>query len=182
MSSDGAGRAVGSGAPLSRESSLGYQVNHLARLLEQALRVRIDEHGVVPGQFAQLLALYEEEPLTQRELCERVQIEQSTMAYTLQRMQRDGLIDRVADPRDGRRARITLTERARRLHEVLMSAARDVNETATRGMQEAEIVILMSTVEQIIKNLEVGDGRHRRGSPPQAERMSPASTPVQGES
>ena len=40
---------------------------------------------MVPGQFAQLLALYEEEPLTQRELSDRVQIEQPTMAYTLKR-------------------------------------------------------------------------------------------------
>jgi len=152
----------GSQNHMSRESSLGYQVNYLARLLEQALRVRIDRHGVVPGQFAQLLALYEEEPLTQRELCERVQIEQSTMAYTLQRMQRDGLIDRVADPRDGRRARITLTQRARQIHEVLMSAARDVNEAATLGLGEDEVATLMSAIERIIKNLEVGDGRRRR--------------------
>jgi DNA-binding MarR family transcriptional regulator len=141
---------------------LGYQINHLARLLEQGLRVRIDGHGVVPGQFAQLLALYEEEPLTQRELCERVQIEQPTMAYTLQRMQRDGLIERVADPEDGRRARITLTDHARELRDVLMASARDVNAAATRGLTETEVAILMSAVERMIQNLEVGDERRRR--------------------
>ncbi|HEY8111643.1 MAG TPA: helix-turn-helix domain-containing protein [Actinomycetes bacterium] len=47
--------------------------------------MRIAPHGVVPGQFAQLLALYEEDDLTQRELCDRIRIEQATMANTLQR-------------------------------------------------------------------------------------------------
>ena len=48
-------------ATLPRQSSLGYQVNHLARLMAQALRERIAPFGVVPGQFAQLLALYEQD-------------------------------------------------------------------------------------------------------------------------
>jgi DNA-binding MarR family transcriptional regulator len=145
--------------PLTRQSSLGYQVNHLARLLEHALRVRIDGHGVVPGQFAQLLALYEEEPLTQRDLCERVGIEQPTMANTLQRMQRDGLIDRVADPEDGRRAHVTLTPRAHRLRDALMAAARDVNAVAARGLTEAELATFMSALQLMIDNLE--DRRRR---------------------
>lgn len=73
--------------------SLGYQVNHLARMLAQALRERIAPLGVVPGQFAQLLVLHEQDGLTQAQLCERVRIEQPTMANTLARMERDGLIE-----------------------------------------------------------------------------------------
>lgn len=77
-----------SAAQLPRRESLGYQVNHLARLLAQALAAQIAPFGVVPGQFAQLLALFEQDGMTQRELCDRVRIEQPTMANTLQRMQR----------------------------------------------------------------------------------------------
>jgi DNA-binding MarR family transcriptional regulator len=151
------------GAPafLDRKASLGYQVNHLARLLEQALRIRIDAYGVVPGQFAQLLALFDEEPLTQRELCDRVRIEQSTMAYTLQRMERDGLVERVTDPDDGRRVRISLTPRARALRSPLTSAAVEVNEAATRGMAESEVAVLLGAVERLIGNLTAPDARRR---------------------
>jgi DNA-binding MarR family transcriptional regulator len=160
MSSNGADATVESAEPLSRRQSLGYQVNHMARLFEYLLRLRIEGHGVVPGQFAQILALYEEEPLTQRELCERVQIEQSTMAYTLQRMERAGLIERLVDPDDGRRAQITLTPRARALEGTLVSAARQVNNTAVRGMSDAEVAAFMSGMEKMIENLEAA-GRRR---------------------
>jgi len=48
------------------------------------------------------------------QLCGRVSIDQSTMAHTLKRMERDGQISRVPDPLDGRRAIIWLTERGAR--------------------------------------------------------------------
>jgi DNA-binding MarR family transcriptional regulator len=144
-------------AGLARHSSLGYQVNHLARLLAQALRRRTESSGVVPGQFAQLLALYEQDGLTQRELCERVRIEQPTMAVTLKRMERDGLVERVADPDDGRRARVLLTARSRRLEKRLTAAARDVNAVATEGLTGAEVEAFMATVSKLIANLEAAD-------------------------
>ena len=137
-----------------RRSSLGYQVNHLARLMAQALRERIAPLGVVPGQFAQLLALYERDGQSQAELCERVRIEQPTMANTLRRMERDGLVRRLPDPNDGRRAAVVLTERARELQEALVDAARDVNVVATTGIGKDELAVFMATVERLIHNLE----------------------------
>jgi DNA-binding MarR family transcriptional regulator len=141
-------------ASLPRQSSLGYQINHLARLMAQALRVRIAPLGVVPGQFAQLLALYEEDGQSQRELCERVRVEQPTMANTLRRMERDGLVRRLPDPGDGRRAVVMLTERARGLQEALVDAARSVNSDAARDINDEEIAAFMATMARIISNLE----------------------------
>lgn len=141
--------------PLAREASLGYQVNHLARLLERRLRERIAPLGVVPGQFAQLLALYEVDGLTQAELCARVQIEQPTMANTLARMERDGLIVREPDPADRRRALVRLTARAREIEGELVSAARAVNAEATRGLPEQEVAALMGSMATMIANLGV---------------------------
>jgi DNA-binding MarR family transcriptional regulator len=146
---------------LQRKGSLGYQVNHLSRLLAHALRARVQSFGVVPGQFAQLLALYERDGRTQAELCRAVQIEQATMANTLNRMERDGLISRTADPDDRRRTLIHLTPKARDLEAVLVASAREVNSAATAGLSEAEIAAFLSTMQRVIANLE---GAPRRSS------------------
>jgi DNA-binding MarR family transcriptional regulator len=137
-----------------REGSLGYQVNQLGRLLAQGLGGRIAAYGVVPGQFAQLLALFEEDGLTQRELCDRVRIEQATMANTLQRMQRDGLVRVVPDPNDRRRVRVYLTDRARAIEDDLVAAARELNALATNGLTEAEIAQYLDWTKRLITNLE----------------------------
>lgn len=139
---------------LSPQTSLGYQVNHLARLLAAALRDRIEPFGVLPGQFAQLLALYEQDGLTQSELCARVHIEQPTMANTLARMQRDRLIERVPDPGDRRRSLVMLTPRAWALHADLVAAARAVNTTATRGLDAQQTQMLLSAIGTAITNLD----------------------------
>jgi DNA-binding MarR family transcriptional regulator len=158
-------------APLPPESSLGYLVNHLARLLAQALRERIEPHGVVPGQFAQLLALYESDGLTQAELCTRVQIEQPTMANTLARMERDGLITRTPDPADQRRSLVRLTEHARRLEPDVVAAARTVNTLATQGLTDDQISTFHTALRAAIANLE--GARTRRERPARTTETAP---------
>lgn len=139
---------------LPREESLGYQVNHLARLLAAALRERIEPHGVVPGQFAQLLALLEQDGVSQSELCRQVQIDQSTMAHTLKRMERDGLISRSPDAADQRRAVIHLTPRVRELAPTLVGAAREVNAYAAAGVSPADMDTCMRVLAAAIDNLQ----------------------------
>jgi len=152
--------------PWARDSSLGYRINHLGRLLAQALNQRIAPLGVVTGQFAQMLALFEHDGLTQRELCELVRIEQPTMANTLHRMERDNLIHREPDPADGRRTRVVLTARARDLEDQLVAAARNVNAIATSGLSGDEVSAFMSTMTRVINNLEAAD---RRAGPDNTE-------------
>lgn len=147
---------------MERRESVGYQVNHLGRLLAQALRVRIAGYGVVPGQFAQLLALYEQDGIPQNRLCDQVRIDQSTMAHTLQRMDRDGLIERTPDPADRRRALITLTERARALEAELIQAAHEVNAVATRGFTSDEVTTSLELITRMIGNLEADSGLEER--------------------
>lgn len=144
------------GAPLRPASSLGYQVNQLARLFEAALRVSIAGHGVVPGQFPALLALYEQEGRTQRELCGIASVDQSTMAKTLARMRRDGLVDAKPDPSDNRCTRYYLTPAARALEPELAAAGHDVIAQATQGIPTARLAVFDRTLADMATNL-----RHR---------------------
>ena len=110
-----------------KDLSAGYLVNHLARMFERALAKRIRPLGITPGVFPALLELWEGDGLTQKDLVTRLDIEQATMANTLTRMERDGLIRREKDQVDGRVQRVWLTKRARSLREPATEAASSVN-------------------------------------------------------
>jgi len=140
-------------APLRPASSVGYQVNRLARLFEAALRQRIAAHGVVPGQFPALLALFEHDGRTQRELCDIASVDQSTMAKTLARMGRDGLVRAQPDPRDGRCTRYHLTPSARALEADLSAAGHDVIAQATHGIPAARLAAFDLTLADMATNL-----------------------------
>ena len=141
----------------SRTTSLGYLVNHAARLLERALAEEIVPHGAWPGMFPVLLALWEEDGRTQAELVRLVGVEQPTLANTLRRMERDGLVRRTPDPADRRAARIHLTDRGRALQEALTQGARRVNERALRGLDAAERAALLTGLRHVIDNLHGGE-------------------------
>lgn len=138
---------------LPRNKSFGYQVNHLARLFARAIALRNQEVGVMPGQMPALLALLEEEGLSQKELRERIQVEQPTLANTLNRMERDGLIERRADPADKRRSFIYLTERAREVARTVIANAKAVNASATEGLSAQEKDMALSLLDHMIGNL-----------------------------
>jgi MarR family transcriptional regulator for hemolysin len=73
------------------------------------------------------------------ELARIIGIEQPTMAVTLRRMERDGLIERSPDPDHGRRTRVKLTKKGKKLSQVMRSAAYDVEEVASKGLGADEI-------------------------------------------
>lgn len=140
--------------PFVKDRSAGYLANHMARLFARELHRRIKPLGLTPGTFPALLALWEREGLTQRELTDRLDIEQATMANTLGRMERDGLIVRRRDTRDGRVQRIWLTEKARSLEAQAVAAADQVNAEALDGLSEADRARFVALMGAVIRGLQ----------------------------
>ncbi len=139
--------------PFSRQESYGYLTNYLARLFVRSMEQRILPLGVSPAQFAVLLVLYDEEGLSQIELSRRVLVEQPTMANTLKRMKRDGLVQPKADPHDGRRSLFFLSDKTKVIISDLLDEAQAVHECATTGMSEAEQHQLKKLLRKMISNL-----------------------------
>lgn len=118
--------------------SLGYLVNRAARMMAHELAERIRPSGVGIGQWAILLILWARDGATQAELARRVAIEAPTVVRTVDRMVRDGLVKRAADPADARLSRIYLTDRGRSLKDELVPHAVDVNETVLARLSPRE--------------------------------------------
>lgn len=141
-----------------KSDSAGYQANHMARLFALALQARIKPLGLSTGQFPVLLELWEADGLTQRELVERVDIEQATMANTLSRMQRDGLIERRPHPTDRRAQLVWLTEKAKALREAATDAAEATNRIALADLSSAERDQLAALMRRVISALRRSEG------------------------
>ena len=137
-----------------RDDSAGYLVNQLARLFARELQDRIQPLGLTTGVFPALLLLWEKDGATQRELVEQLEIEQPTMANTLARMERDGLILRKKDPADGRAQRIWLTDKARTLHRPAIHAARNVNNDALAVLSKTERQHFIKMLRKVIGGLK----------------------------
>src|SRR5262249_37672658 len=103
---------------LDQQRILGLAVNTLGRNILWSLAQRTSQHGLLPGVYPVIAWLMQLKDSTQGELARIVGIEQPTMAVTLRRMERDGLIERRPDPDHGRRTLVTLTPKGRKLSQL----------------------------------------------------------------
>ncbi len=138
---------------LEKTESAGYLANHMARLFAMTLAKRVQHLGLAPAQFMVLMDLWSQDGLTQAELVERIGVEQATMANTLARMKRDGLVQMRPSPSDRRAKLVFVTDAAKALEAPAKEAALAANAKALAGFSNEERQSLMSTMQKVIANL-----------------------------
>src|SRR5690606_18244792 len=119
-----------------RERSSGYLTNWAARLFARAIDRRLAPLGLSSGYMPVFFALAHGEALSQKVLAARASVEQSTMANTLNRMERDGLVVRSPDPADRRSTLVSLTPAAAEKLKGVQAAGQAVNAQAMAGLSE----------------------------------------------
>jgi DNA-binding MarR family transcriptional regulator len=107
-----------SAPPPSEDGQTLKLFGHIHRSFHRVADPLLREHGFAMGQMPVLMALKDGRPHSQAELARLAQVEQPSMAQLLARMERDGLVQRVPDPDDGRSRLVLLTAECRaRMHE-----------------------------------------------------------------
>ena len=136
-----------------RLNSLGYMTNLVGRLLVREIDGHLAPHGISVGYMPVFFALAAGDALTQRDLTTAAQVEQPTMAATLARMERDGLIERRANPDDGRSALISLTQEGRGKLAAVHAASTAVNAKAAEQLTAAEREQLIALLQRVAGTL-----------------------------
>ena len=76
------------------------------------------------------------------EAAEALDVAPSAMTGLVDRMERSGLIERRADPDDGRAQRLFLTDAGRAARTAALDGLKDLNATLTDGFSEAEVATI----------------------------------------
>jgi DNA-binding MarR family transcriptional regulator len=133
--------------------SVGYQVRATHRLLQRFLQFKIEPHGITPGMWYFLRALWHEDGLTQRELSDRVGTMEPTTLSAILIMEKKGLVRRVRDRADRRKWHIHLTAKALGFKRELIPLARDVVNTAVQNLSRGEVAQLLKGLTEVQKSL-----------------------------
>lgn len=110
--------------------------------------------GVRPAYLGVLMTLWRDDGLSAVELARQAGLEPSTMTGLLDRMERDQLVVRRADPQDRRAQRIHLTETGRAVRKPTLTA---VDRTLTRvlaGVSETDLSRMKDLLRRILANTD----------------------------
>lgn len=136
------------------EKSVGFWVGLTTHEIERAMSRELAPTGITPRQVQVLacLALYSER--SQVELAEDLRIEPSTLVRVLDRMERDGWIERHPSPDDRRKKLVRATPKVKPTWATVVRHGERVERTATRGLSKAELSTLRVLLERVRANLE----------------------------
>ena len=148
---------------LDRASSAGYMTNLAARLFTRELERQLAPTGIASAYMPVMFALANGGALSQKELAQRAAVEQPTMAATLNRMERDGMILRRPDPADGRSALVALTPLALGKVTTVARIVADINTLAFSALEPDERDAYLRLTGKVIAVLEARDAAANAG-------------------
>jgi DNA-binding MarR family transcriptional regulator len=135
-----------------QRDTIGFHAAQLARLIANRLRDALTPLGLMPAQVAALIEIARAEGLTQKELVERLDVEQPGVARTLNGLEADGWITRQSLA--GRSLGLYLTDRARAVVPEAARLSAEINRQALFELSRTEQAHLLDRLGEVITALK----------------------------
>ncbi len=135
------------------DETLSFDLAALGKAHRQVAGTLLAELGLHPGQEFLLLTLMENDGITQSALVECARVEPPTIARSLARLERLGLVVRRPDAADARVLRVSLTGRGRELWGGVEMAWLELERRTILGLTDVEVALLHRMLRQMRDNL-----------------------------
>jgi len=132
-----------------------YLISRVSLAVTSALKKGFAAAGVEkvrPAYLCVMMSLWEEDGLKVIELGKKAGLEPSTMTGLLDRMERDGLVNRTMDPRDRRVLRIYLNETGQNVRDPILKVIDDVLADVFAGIPEEDISHTKNLLRHVLAN------------------------------
>jgi MarR family transcriptional regulator for hemolysin len=138
------------------ETNPGFIINRTARSLSRSLDIRLKNRvGITFAQWRVLVLLTKtHDGLSQKEIAEGLGLEAPTLIPILDKLQKDGFIERRVDRNDRRNNRIFRAKRTFEIWETTLECASKVLTIALAGLPEDNVQIMKEVLEKMWINLQ----------------------------
>lgn len=151
-------------APSPNIDQFGHVLFGTSRAWRKALDHRLRPLGLSQGKWRTLMLLSQGgNKLTQKEIAERMGIEEPTLAGLLDRLQEDGWIQRRESPDDRRCKIVHLQRRSKSVLEKMFSTAHELRHELIENVPPDELEICLRVLTQIRDKADQPADRARNG-------------------
>lgn len=133
----------------------------ISRLSGRRVDEQLQKIGLRTSHLPIFFAFKNGGPLTQKKLAAIAEVEQSSMAQLLDRMEKLGLVKRFKNPSDRRSSLVSLTTKAELLYEPGRKILTQCHKEAVEGLSDSEINVLLPILNKIIHNLKIKNTRDK---------------------
>lgn len=163
------------------ELQLGFLIHDTSRLRRSAFDRYLRPLNITRSQWWVLAHLSRGDGLTQSDLADQLDLGRVAIGGLIDRLEKNGLVRRVADPDDRRVNRIYLDARSKPLLSRMRHANHTFNARILEGLTDAQLVATAESLETMKRNLlrylESGDGGQAEPAEPVGLRARGAAVP-----
>lgn len=134
--------------------SIGFHCSLTYRAFAGALEKRLGKTGISPAQFIALAHLTALGAMPQAELSEYLSTSPVSVVRLIDRMERDGWVERKQSAEDRRIKQVVPTAKAEAIWSELTALVRKFIKHAYQGISEEELDMVKKTLRRIRENLE----------------------------
>lgn len=130
-----------------------FQLGAISRKITRYYKDRLSPLGLTHGQFFMLVALFEEDGALPSRLADKAALDRPTTTGLLDRLERDGWIERRLDASDRRTLRVHLTPRALQERSRILSIYEDINGRFLERFSKQEWELF----QRLLRRLEIDE-------------------------
>jgi DNA-binding MarR family transcriptional regulator len=148
------GRSSTRGSPTLTRDNLGFLLAKASQRWNELLSERFSERGwqeVRPSYGSVLVPLFEEDGLRMTELARRARLAKQTMTTLVRLVERAGLVERRADPEDGRASRVFLTSGGRRFQPAASESVAEIDALVARELGDRRVKALSKALGDVAR-------------------------------
>lgn len=119
----------------------------------EAFGRRLESSGITRIQWIALYYIYENPNISQRELSLLMYIKDSSAGRLMERLQRDGFVDRHKSEEDKRVIHLNLTPEGKRRFEEVLPLGTTFNEDLTRNIPAKDLEVFNSVLRSMLSNI-----------------------------
>lgn len=136
---------------LKLDNQLCFAIYACSKEITRLYRPFLDQFGLTYTQYITLLALWEKDDITVKELGERLYLDSGTLTPLLKKMEENRLLVRQRSSEDERKVIIKLTEKARELKKDILSVPSKI--LCSTGLSSEEAVELRESINKLLKTI-----------------------------
>lgn len=140
---------------LDLKDSIGTLIFLTSKSMENAAECEIKSKlGLTSSQWKVILALNSFDGLSQRELADRIYVDSSTLVPVIDKMEKNGLLERKPDPKDRRHNRLYLTKKSESVVDSIIEIVLQLRKTLYKGLSKDDLESMRPKLKRIIGNAD----------------------------
>lgn len=134
---------------------IGRYITQLHKRGRSFIVNEISQYGIGVGQIMFLFQLYQEDGLSQEELCEILDTDKGNAARAIKKLEEDNFVVRVKNEQDKRAYKIYLTEKGKSFKSGVIKAVEEWNNIIESTITEEESECLKNILAKICSSDEI---------------------------